>query len=44
VLPLLTIRTNKGTGIVSNVPSDSADDYIALQVCMVLCCLRSVQS
>lgn len=44
MLPLLTIRTNKGTGIVSSVPSDSADDYIALQVCMVLCCLRSVQS
>jgi hypothetical protein len=32
VLPLLTILTNKGTGIVTSVPSDSPDDYIALQV------------
>jgi leucyl-tRNA synthetase len=34
VLPLLTILTNKGTGIVTSVPSDSPDDYIALQVCV----------
>lgn len=32
VLPLLTILTNKGTGIVTSVPSDSPDDYTALQV------------
>ncbi len=32
VLPLLTILTNKGTGIVTSVPSDSPDDYMALQV------------
>lgn len=31
VLPLLTILTNKGTGIVTSVPSDSPDDYTALQ-------------
>ncbi|GAX85489.1 hypothetical protein CEUSTIGMA_g12905.t1 [Chlamydomonas eustigma] len=31
VLPLLTILTNKGTGVVTSVPSDSPDDYIALQ-------------
>jgi len=30
VLPLLTILTNKGTGIVTSVPSDSPDDYMAL--------------
>jgi len=30
VLPLLTILTNKGTGIVTSVPSDSPDDYTAL--------------
>lgn len=32
VLPLLTILTNKGTGVVTSVPSDSPDDYTALQV------------
>ena len=32
VLPLLTILTNKGTGVVTSVPSDSPDDYMALQV------------
>jgi hypothetical protein len=32
VLPLLTILTNKGTGIVTSVPSDSPDDYTALMV------------
>ncbi|DBA71743.1 TPA: hypothetical protein ACH3X2_011015 [Trebouxia sp. C0005] len=31
VLPLLTIKTNKGTGVVTSVISDSPDDYIALQ-------------
>lgn len=31
VLPLLTILTNKGTGIVTSVPSDAPDDYAALQ-------------
>lgn len=30
VLPMLTISMEKGTGIVSCVPSDSADDYITL--------------
>ncbi|CAN6981185.1 unnamed protein product, partial [Brassica rapa subsp. trilocularis] len=29
-LPMLTILTNKGTGIVTCVPSDSPDDYMAL--------------
>ena len=32
VLPLLTILTGKGTGIVTSVPSDSPDDYTALMV------------
>lgn len=31
VLPLLTILTNKGTGIVTSVPSDAPDDYAALK-------------
>ena len=31
VLPLLTILTNKGTGVVTSVPSDSPDDWAALQ-------------
>ncbi len=31
VLPMLTILTNKGTGIVTSVPSDSPDDFICLQ-------------
>ena len=30
VLPLLTILTNKGTGVVTSVPSDSPDDWAAL--------------
>lgn len=30
VLPMLSIRSDKGTGIVSSVPSDSSDDYAAL--------------
>lgn len=29
VLPLLTIKTDKGTGVVTSVPSDSPDDYAA---------------
>lgn len=29
MLPLLTILTNKGTGVVTSVPSDSPDDYAA---------------
>jgi len=31
VLPLLTILTDKGTGIVTSVPSDAPDDYAALE-------------
>ncbi|KAL4195499.1 hypothetical protein AMTRI_Chr05g64990 [Amborella trichopoda] len=30
-LPMLTILTDKGTGVVTSVPSDSPDDYMALQ-------------
>eukprot|EP00123_Amoebidium_parasiticum_P011673 comp20847_c0_seq1/m.27562 comp20847_c0_seq1/g.27562 ORF comp20847_c0_seq1/g.27562 comp20847_c0_seq1/m.27562 type:complete len:1047 (-) comp20847_c0_seq1:394-3534(-) len=30
-LPMLTIKPNKGTGIVTSVPSDSPDDYAALR-------------
>lgn len=30
VLPMLTIKEEKGTGIVTSVPSDSPDDYAAL--------------
>ncbi|PKA48447.1 leucyl-tRNA synthetase [Apostasia shenzhenica] len=30
-LPMLTVLTNKGTGIVTSVPSDSSDDYMALK-------------
>eukprot|EP01101_Sappina_pedata_P004002 TRINITY_DN1637_c0_g1_i1.p1 TRINITY_DN1637_c0_g1~~TRINITY_DN1637_c0_g1_i1.p1 ORF type:complete len:1101 (+),score=504.92 TRINITY_DN1637_c0_g1_i1:162-3305(+) len=29
-LPMLTISTNKGTGVVTSVPSDSPDDFAAL--------------
>lgn len=29
-LPMLTIKENKGTGVVTSVPSDSPDDYAAL--------------
>lgn len=29
-LPMLTIKDDKGTGIVTSVPSDSPDDYAAL--------------
>lgn len=31
-LPLLTISMGKGTGVVTSVPSDAPDDYIALKV------------
>ena len=30
-LPLLTITMNKGTGVVTSVPSDAPDDYAALK-------------
>jgi len=30
-LPLLTISMGKGTGVVTSVPSDAPDDYVALQ-------------
>ncbi|CAI7819797.1 unnamed protein product, partial [Closterium sp. NIES-53] len=30
-LPMLTILTDKGTGVVTSVPSDAPDDYMALQ-------------
>jgi leucyl-tRNA synthetase len=30
-LPMMTIKEDKGTGIVTSVPSDSPDDYAALQ-------------
>lgn len=30
-LPLLTISMNKGTGVVTSVPSDSPDDYMSLK-------------
>ena len=36
VLPLLTILTNKGTGVVTSVPSDSPDDYRTLVVVVVV--------
>lgn len=29
-LPMLTIKDDKGTGVVTSVPSDSPDDYAAL--------------
>jgi len=31
VLPLLTISMGKGTGVVTSVPSDAPDDYVALK-------------
>ena len=31
VLPMLTVSTGKGTGVVTSVPSDAPDDYRALQ-------------
>ena len=30
ILPMLTIKEDKGTGVVTSVPSDSPDDYMAL--------------
>lgn len=30
-LPMLTIKEDKGTGIVTSVPSDAPDDYAALR-------------
>lgn len=30
-LPMMTIKDDKGTGVVTSVPSDSPDDYAALQ-------------
>lgn len=30
ILPLLTISMSKGTGVVTSVPSDAPDDYVAL--------------
>lgn len=30
-LPMMTIKEDKGTGIVTSVPSDSPDDYAALE-------------
>jgi len=39
-LPMLTIKDDKGTGVVTSVPSDAPDDYAALrdlqkkEVCM----------
>lgn len=31
VLPMLTIKEDKGTGVVTSVPSDSPDDFAALR-------------
>lgn len=31
VLPLMTVSSNKGTGVVTSVPSDSPDDFAALR-------------
>ena len=31
VLPMLTILTDKGTGVVTSVPSDSPDDFMAMK-------------
>jgi leucyl-tRNA synthetase len=30
-LPMLTVKSDKGTGVVTSVPSDAPDDYAALQ-------------
>lgn len=30
-LPMLTIKDDKGTGVVTSVPSDAPDDYAALR-------------
>jgi leucyl-tRNA synthetase len=39
-LPMLTILTDKGTGIVTSVPSDSPDDYMAMKDLKVKPALR----
>ena len=31
VLPMMNVRDDKGTGIVTSVPSDSPDDFAALR-------------
>ena len=33
-LPMFTIKMNKGTGVVTSVPSDAPDDYAAIIDCM----------
>ena len=35
-LPMLNISMKKGTGVVTSVPSDAPDDYIALMVCILM--------
>lgn len=30
-LPMMTIKDDKGTGVVTSVPSDAPDDYAALR-------------
>jgi leucyl-tRNA synthetase len=40
-LPMLTILTDKGTGIVTSVPSDSPDDFMALQALVAKSALRA---
>ncbi|VAH06366.1 unnamed protein product [Triticum turgidum subsp. durum] len=40
-LPMLTILTDKGTGIVTSVPSDSPDDFMALQALVTKPALRA---
>eukprot|EP01018_Ginkgo_biloba_P037915 Gb_05996 [translate_table: standard] len=40
-LPMLTILTDKGTGIVTSVPSDSSDDYMALSDLKLKALLRA---
>ncbi|CAD6249899.1 unnamed protein product [Miscanthus lutarioriparius] len=41
VLPMLTVLTDKGTGIVTSVPSDSPDDFMALQALVTKAALRA---
>ncbi|VAH18178.1 unnamed protein product [Triticum turgidum subsp. durum] len=40
-LPMLTILTDKGTGTVTSVPSDSPDDFMALQALVTKPALRA---
>ena len=41
-LPMLTIKEDKGTGVVTSVPSDAPDDFAALrdlknkEVCLIV--------